>query len=142
VKELRVNKVLSMTRPTATGAGAVVTDRSGTLALRRSDLADTLAGLTQQRAIASLEYDAATREVTAVGSAPTDIVMMASPTAFGLSVHLMKRPTLLELSGAHPRFQELFKLLREAQTDRRRVSIGVLPGGRRIEDVRLEETPP
>lgn len=138
VKQLRVNKVISVRYPDGNAAGEVVTDKSGALRLVRASDAESLAALARMNQLASIEYDPATLEVTAVGSSPRDVVMALSQGAAVVSVQLMKRPTLLTLDARNPRFDELMRVLEDAKTTRKAVHLGLLPGATQIEDVRAD----
>jgi hypothetical protein len=98
--------------------------------------ADTLAALAAQDDLASIEYVVASREVSAVGSAPCDLIVSVVPGPARIQVQLMKRPSLLYLESNHPRFADLMRALLEAKSRKKEVNIGVLPGSASIEDVR------
>jgi hypothetical protein len=100
--------------------------------------AELLAKLAGMNQLASIEYDTLTREVSAVGSSPRDAVMSLSPGPTAVSVQLMKRPSLLTLDRKHPRFDELMRVLEDAKAAGKEVSLGLLPGASRIEDVRAD----
>ena len=138
VKHLRINKIINVHRPAGHVLGDVMTDKSGTLRLVRTEDADHLAELSRMNQLASIEYDTVTREVSAVGSSPRDFVMSVSPGPASVAVQLMKRPSLLTLDKEHPRFDELLRVIEDAKAARKEISFGLRPGASRIEDVREE----
>ena len=133
---LRINIVLKISD------GQVDTDRSGALLCTDAALLRDLAFYLGRRLPASLEFDVETRLISAVGSAPIDVLLAVSAAdaaAESVSVHLMKRPTLLYLSKGNSRFTELHALLDSAASQKKTVAIGVLPGGNIVEDVRVDD---
>jgi len=133
-RELRVDRVLAFVPAGASGVGNVETERSGSLVVRNASHARRLAELAASHDWASIEYERASREVTAVSSALSDVVLQVRAERTQLTVQLMKRPTLLLLDRRHPRFAALEALLREASANGMTVAIGALPGSSAIED--------
>lgn len=133
---LRVNLVLNI------HDGQVEADRAGALLCSDPAMLRDLAFYQSRHLPASLEYDEATRRISAVGSAPVDLVLavsMVRDEAPRLTVQLMRRPTLLYLSKTNNRFAELYSLLETAVSRKKPVAIGVLPAGSAIEDVRVDD---
>jgi hypothetical protein len=100
------------------------------------DHAKVLATLARMDAPASIESTKDSREVSAVGSSPCDVVLVIAMESAQAQVQLLLRPTLVSLDRSHPLFAGLLELLEGSLHARTIVHIGVLPGGSRIEDVR------
>jgi hypothetical protein len=133
---LRVNLVLNIRDD------KVETDRAGVLLCSDPQMLRDLAFYLSRRLPASLEFDEATRRISAVGSAPIDVLISVSPANSGtdrIAVHLIKRPTLLYLSKANSRFAELHALLESAASQKKLIAVGVLPAGSLVEDVRVDD---
>jgi hypothetical protein len=134
--------IVQVKAPDAANRIGVVTDRSGELVLADPQWLDAVRYLHARKLPASVQYDPATRVVTSVSSAPADIVLALGPVEGqdrAVMVHLMKRPTLLHLDRAHPRFTELYSQIETAQRSKQVIALGVLPGDSNIEDVRAQD---
>lgn len=118
----------------------VETDHDGFLACDDRHMLSDLAFYFKHRAPVSLEFDATTRRVTSVSGAETSSAFWLGPVDAALdrvSIQLLMRPTLLYLRKDHPKFEELYSRLRQAEKEKQGIALGMLPGNYEIEDVRI-----
>jgi hypothetical protein len=136
--KLRINWVSGINN------GHVESDVSGVLKCSDPTLLRDLEFYASHHLPASVAFDEATRQITAVTSAPVDLLLAVSdpdPASPWVSVQLLKRPTLLRLSRSNDRFAELLSLLRDAANRKVPVAIGLRPAGNEIQDVRVDIHP-
>jgi hypothetical protein len=133
--KLRINWVSGVNN------GHVESDVSGVLNCSDPALLRDLEFYSSHHLPASVAFDEATRQISAVASAPVDLLLAVSaPDSASpwVSVQLLKRPTLLRLSRSNDRFAELLSLLRDAANRKVPVAIGLWPADNEIQDVRVD----
>jgi hypothetical protein len=121
--------------------GHVESDVSGVLKCNDPVLLRDLEFYASHHLPASVAFDEVTRQVSAVASAPVDLLLAVSdPDSASpwVSVQLLKRPTLLRLSRRNDRFAKLLSLLRDAMSRKVPVAIGLWPADNEIQDVRVD----
>lgn len=133
--KLRINWVSGVNN------GHVESDVSGVLKFSDPGLLRDLEFYSSHHLPASVAFDEATRQISAIGSAPVDLLLAVSaPDSASpwVSVQLLKRPTLLRLSRSNDRFAELLSLLRDTANRKVPVAIGLWPADNEVQDVRVD----
>jgi hypothetical protein len=142
--QVQVNRVLLLEPKPDDQGTQVVTDQSGTLITRDDKKVTQLETYAARRSLVAIEFDPSSHGIVSVYPPKTDMLQtLGDEKGEGDSVlvHAQKSPTLYYLRKDHPRFAELYTLLRRAHDTGKAVAIAIPPGAKYIYDARLVDKP-
>jgi len=146
--EIRINLVIGIRQDSVANRINVTTDRANELwldakTLDEDDL-DFLQSALSEKEQVVIEFNSNTKEIQLAYYPITDVIFVLSEHQEEnmVQVHALKRPTLCFLRKEHPRFNELYARLSQANVNQRKgvtAALAIPPGSQYIEDVLVLE---